>query len=157
MTETVVVTNHFDASPDLVWEHVRTPRLLQQVAAPLIEFKPIDPPVWPERWEVGDYLCAMKFYGVLPIGRQTISISFPEPEGETRFLRDNGHSAMIRKWDHWLSVTPEGNGTRYEDRLTLDAGWRTPFVAAFARVFYRHRQARWQKLIAGEFRQGEAA
>ncbi|MEO1040714.1 MAG: hypothetical protein AAFX52_00345 [Pseudomonadota bacterium] len=157
MTSTVVVTALFDASSDDVWHAATASSTLHHVAAPMVLFEPVNPPSLPARWEDGDYLCALRLFGFLPIGQQVIGISYPPPEGETRFLRDNGHSASIKRWDHWVSVTPEGNGTRYQDRLEIDAGWRTPVVAAFAKAFYTHRQARLRKLVTGGLRKEEAA
>ncbi|GGY42349.1 hypothetical protein [Parvularcula lutaonensis] len=157
MTAEVVLSTYLDASADEVWEHATKPRVLHYVASPMIAFEAINPPAFPERWETGDYLCAMKLAGVLPIGQQVIGISYPPAEGGKRFLRDDGHSASIKRWDHWVTIEPEGEGTRYEDRLTLDAGWRTPVVAAFARSFYSHRQARWRELVASGFRYGDGS
>ena len=74
--------------------------------------------------------------------------------GEVWSIRDNGHGAMIKTWDHMIEVAPDGDGTRFTDRVTVDAGWLTPFVALFARVFYRHRQRRWRRLIANGFDYG---
>ncbi|MEM6913962.1 MAG: hypothetical protein AAF511_08285 [Pseudomonadota bacterium] len=157
MTSTVAVTTYFDAPADEIWQKATATSTLHVVAAPMVTFQPVDPPSLPVRWEDGDYLCALRLFGFLPIGQQVIGISYPPPEGETRFLRDNGHSQSIKRWDHWVSVTPEGEGTRYEDRLEIDAGWQTPIVAAFAKAFYTHRQARLRKLAAGGFGNKEAA
>ena len=157
MTRTIVVTTLIDAGPDVVWREVGTTRLLRFVTSPLISFSPVEPITWPDVWEAGEYLCSMRLFGFLPIGRQVIDISFPPPDGDTRFVRDNGRSASIKRWDHWISISPKGEGTRYEDRLDLDAGWRTPIVAAFAKAFYIHRQARLRKLAARQFSYEEAA
>jgi len=62
-------------------------------------------------------------------------------------LRDNGYSALITTWDHWITVEPDGErGTRYRDEVEVKAGLLTPFVWLFAQVFYRHRQRRWRAL-----------
>ncbi|MEM1379255.1 MAG: hypothetical protein AAGH41_01385 [Pseudomonadota bacterium] len=148
----IVVSTHLPASPDAVWDAAQTTRLLRYVSRPLLHFAPIRPPIWPERWPEGEHLAGLRLFGVLPIGRQVIGISFPPPEGDKRFIRDNGRSAMIKRWDHTVTIEPDGEGTRYEDRLALDAGLLTPVVALFARVFYQHRQARWRKLTAAGFR-----
>lgn len=142
------------ADPDRVWQEVNRPALLDFVAAPLLRFAPLDPPHFPEVWEHRDYLVAMRFMGVLPVGRQTISISHPAPEGAARFVRDNGYGAMIRRWDHLITIEPAPGGTRYVDRLILEAGVLTPAIALFARVFYAHRQRRWRKLAAHGFTYG---
>ena len=152
---TVTLRTRLPAPADLVWAGVNTPRVLAEVSKPLIDFRPIDPPVWPDTWPDGEALAAMRLFGVLPIGRQVIGISRPPPEGEKRFLRDDGRGGAmsgIRRWDHLITVEPDGDGTAYEDRVTVEAGLRTPLVAAFARRFYRHRQARWRALAADSAR-----
>lgn len=67
-------------------------------------------------------------------------------------LRDNGHSVLISKWDHWVTVTPGPNGgTNYSDEVEVSAGALTPFIWAFAQIFYWHRQRRWRGLAKSLF------
>ena len=112
-----------DMPLEQVWDAVRQPRTLAWVAAPLLRFRPIDPPHWPDRWSPGRHRVAMRFLGVVPMGRQWIDVSFP-----------------ARRADD-----PDG-GTDYRDRVDLAAGVLTPVVWAFAHLFYRWRQARWRAL-----------
>ncbi len=158
MTAEVRIATQLDAPPDEIWRRMNRPATLVAVSKPMIRFTPIDPAALPEVWEERDYLCAMHLFGWLPVGRQVISISRPPPEGDRRYLRDNGHSASIRRWDHVITVAPRDGGTFYEDHLVLDAGLRTPIVATFARRFYTHRQNRWRQLVAAGFRvEGDAS
>ena len=63
--------------------------------------------------------------------------------------------ALIRRWDHLITIEPAGpRRTRYTDWVEAEAGLLTPLVWAFARVFYAHRQRRWQRLVAHGFRYG---
>ena len=95
----------------------------------------------------------MFLFGFIPLGWQAIVISLPEPRGNTRFVRDNGHSPLIRRWDHWITIEPseDGKRTRYTDTVEVEAGLLTPVIAAFARVFYAHRQRRWRALARTGF------
>ncbi|MCK0097346.1 hypothetical protein MWU60_17340 [Yoonia sp. F2084L] len=145
--KTIEITTHLDATPDEIWEEVNKPRLLFFVARPLIRFKPVKPRNLPNSWHEEDYLFAMFWYGFLPLGRQTISISRSTKGQDARVLRDNGHSALIKRWDHLILVQADGNGTRYTDRVEVEAGILTPLVAAFARGFYAHRQRRLRILV----------
>jgi hypothetical protein len=112
---------------------VRTPHLLRQVASPL-------------HW------VRLKLFGVLPIGRQAIVISYPQTENaQTFMLRDNGYSPLINKWDHLITAQEVNGGTLYRDSVTIKAGILTPFVWLFARLFYAHRQRRWATLAANGF------
>lgn len=146
----IALTTHLAASPDRVWHYVQRSALLDHIAAPMIRFKPRDG-AFPEQWADGHYTAMMLLSGILPLGQQTIGIEFPPPKGETLILRDNGYGSLIKRWDHWIFVEPEGGGTRYTDRVDIEAGILTPFVALFARLFYGHRQRRWKKLIAANF------
>lgn len=149
--KTVEVTTHLNADPDRVWEAANTSRLLLFVVKPMMHFIPVKPKVLPELWEEGDYLLRMKWFGIVPFGRQVISVSRPPPQGPVRMLRDNGHGTLIRRWDHLISIGPEGDGTRYTDKIEIDAGFLTQLVSAFARKFYAHRQERWHALVKADF------
>lgn len=151
MTQTVERTTHLEVPTHIVREHVMRAELLQYVARPMLHFRPIEPKTFPDVWTEGSYRASLWFLGVLPVGWQAIKIE-PQPiRGETWSIRDNGHGMMIRTWDHMIEIEPDGDGTRYTDRVEVDAGILTPFVALFARIFYAHRQRRWHKLIANDF------
>lgn len=152
MPATVELTTLLDCTPEEAFAQVQRSALLDHVAAPLIRFAPRGAP-FPEKWEPGEYRAWMFLFGVMPIGWQAVVISLPEPCGEVRFLRDNGYGPLIRRWDHWIAIGPDpgGAGTRYIDQVTVDAGMFTPLVAAFARIFYAHRQRRWRALARTRF------
>lgn len=125
---------------------VRTPALLEHVAAPLLRFVPIDPPVFPPFWAESDYRVQVKLFGVVPLGRQTIAISIGALEGAFA-VRDNGSGDLAQRWDHRITIVPDGEGRcTYRDEVEIEAGPLTPIVWAFANYFYRHRQRRWRKL-----------
>ncbi|KEO89405.1 hypothetical protein EH31_12220 [Erythrobacter longus] len=153
MQRVVELTTTLDCAPDEAWTYVRTSALLDYIAAPLIRFVPRGGKRFPPDWTVGEHRALMLLFGIIPIGWQAIVISFPEPDGEVRTLRDNGYGPMIKRWDHWIEIAPDtgGTATRYTDRVTVDAGFLTPLVAGFARVFYAHRQRRWRSLVAKGF------
>ncbi|WP_152612992.1 hypothetical protein [Tateyamaria sp. ANG-S1] len=134
-----------------VWAEVQKPELLHFVAHPILKFHPVNPDQFPPRWHQGDYVVSMFWRGICPIGRQTISISHPRaPEG-TRIIRDNGHSALIKRWDHLITLQADGSGTRYTDRVVIEAGLLTRPVTMFAKSFYTHRQRRWRLLVDSGF------
>ncbi|MBY4891738.1 hypothetical protein KUL25_03040 [Rhodobacteraceae bacterium N5(2021)] len=128
------------------------PGLMQAVCAPILRFRLIHPPAWPDRFGPGAYAVQVRFLGVLPPGRQVINISFPPcPEGQF-LMRDNGHAALIARWDHRLTAIADGTGrTRYTDRVEIEAGWKTALVAAFARALFAHRQRRLHHLATTGF------
>jgi hypothetical protein len=149
----VCLTTILPCRPDETWARVSTSALLLHVAAPLIHFTPKAGTSFPAIWEPGEYRAWMWLFGFIPIGWQAVVISEPAPQGDTRFIRDNGYGPLIRRWDHWIEIAPaaEGGGTRYTDTVTIEAGLLTPLIAAFARVFYAHRQRRWRSLAQTGF------
>ena len=61
-----------------------------------------------------------------------------------RVLKSREHNRSVTRWDHSLSIQPEGQGCLWTDRVVIDAergGWAT---ARFARYVYarRHRHRR---------------
>jgi hypothetical protein len=151
MPVTVELATHLDCTPDEAWEQVQNSALVQHVAAPLIRFTPRGEP-FPAHWQPREYRAWMWLYGVIPLGWQAVVISYPAAEGTTRYLRDNGYSPSIRRWDHRIAISPQAEGgTLYVDRVEIEAGLLTPLIAAFARVFYDHRQRRWRALARDRF------
>jgi hypothetical protein len=129
--------------------HVRTTRLLQYIAHPLIRFVP-EQELPAEIPDEGTFRVRMYLLGVVPLGWQAIVVSFPEHAGGF-CLRDNGYSPLISRWDHVITIEPAGDGTLYRDRVAIEAGVITPLVWLFAQAFYRHRQRRWRELVRGRF------
>ena len=134
---------------------VMTPRLLSYVASPMVSFVPLNPTEWPQQWEEKKYLVGMRLFGFIPLGSQTVNISVPSQGSQHLELRDNGYSGFIPKWDHLITIKGVEGGTLYTDRVEVQARLFTPFVWVFAWLFYRHRQRRWQKLVAGGFSYGQ--
>jgi hypothetical protein len=146
----VDVSTTLACSLDEAIAHVRTPRLLQFVASPLVRFVPVEPSEFPDVWGEGRYTVALRLFGVIPFGEQAIVISMP-PTDTGFCVRDAGHGALISTWDHLITITPQGTGCHYRDRVHVRAGVLTPVVWLFAQWFYRHRQRRWRVLCASGF------
>lgn len=148
----IEITSHLPIPPALAWEQVQSPQLLQHIAAPLLTFHPRDGD-FPQTWSPGEYRAGLRLFGLLPVGEQVIGIEYPPsgaPDGG-HVLRDNGRGGLVTRWDHLMLIAPENGGTRYTDRVEIEAGMVTGLAAAFAGYFYRHRQRRWRQLIARDF------
>jgi hypothetical protein len=152
MATTVTLSTTLDCGPEEAWARLQTSALLMHVAAPLIRFTPKGERPFPAIWVPGEYRAWMWLFGLVPIGWQAVVISHPEPDGDTRFIRDNGYGPLIKRWDHWIAIRPDGRGmTHYTDTVHIEAGLLTPLIVAFARVFYAHRQRRWRALAGAGF------
>lgn len=135
--------------PETVWAEVQTAPLLMHIAWPLVRFVPAgDEPL--ETFKPGGrYSAKLRLFGILPFGTQWIVTSVHEPETGVwpKRLRDNGYSALISRWDHWITIAPsDDGGTNYLDEVDISAGIMTPFIWAFSQLFYWHRQRRWRGL-----------
>lgn len=142
-------STHIALKPEAVWAEVQTAGLLQHIAWPLVRFEPVFSTAFDRFREGGRYEVKLRLFGIIPFGTQWIVTSLHEAEGTDwpKRLRDNGHSALISRWDHWITVMPDPNGgTHYSDEVEVSAGALTPFIWAFAQIFYWHRQRRWRGL-----------
>jgi ligand-binding SRPBCC domain-containing protein len=136
--------------PEAVWDAVQRHELLRHIAWPLLRFVPRRGEQWPAHFTEGQAVAArLHLFGIIPMGEQWIvpSLYTPDGGGWPRRLRDNGHSRLIKRWDHWITVEPDSDGgTAYRDTVDVDARLLTPAIGLFAHLFYRHRQRRWRKL-----------
>ncbi len=151
----VEVSTYLPLPPDEVWVLLLRPETLVRVSAPLLHFTPRAGTL-PDRWQAGEYQLGVKLFGLIPLDDQIVGIEFPAHRGPGHSLRDNGRACardggpggLIRRWDHTMLVEPEGTGTRYTDRVEVEAGVLTGAAALFARMLYRHRQKNWRRLFA---------
>ncbi len=126
-----------------VAEALDRPALMQAAAAPLMQLISDEPGGYPARWPGGTHRVKLRLFGVLPLGPQTIDISWPPPSPGIARLRDNGHGPLIKRWDHTITVSDNHDGTTtYTDDLTIGAGLLTPFVWLSAQLLFIHRQRR---------------
>ena len=140
------------APAEWVAAQLQSTAVFRHITAPLLRFAPSRGP-WPAHWAPGALELRLSLFGLLPLGRQTaqISVSPGAAESDWPRLRDNGHGQLMRRWDHRITLQslPDGT-TRYTDEVVLQARhlpWlMTPLSAAFAQLFYRHRQRRWRQL-----------
>lgn len=142
-------STHIALKPETVWAEVQTAGVLQHIAWPLVRFIPVDDAAFESFRPGGRYEVKLRLFGIIPFGTQWIVTSMHEADGTDwpKRLRDNGHSALISRWDHWITVMPEPNGgTHYSDEVEVSAGALTLFIWAFAQIFYWHRQRRWRGL-----------
>ena len=145
----IELTTRLEATAEHIWQELQKPALLKHVAAGRLRFVPIEPPAFPEHWRDGDYRVALRGFGWLPLGEQVISIRIRDDE---RTLHDHGSSRFFRRWEHRISLQPDGpDATRYTDRVEFDAGMLNPLLLPLVTDFFRHRQRRWRRLVENGF------
>lgn len=94
----------------------------------------------------------VRAFGLLPVGRQSIDISYPHRDDDVRVMRDDGGGlagplALVTGWHHAMAVSPAPGGrTLYRDRLLFDAGAVTPLLWPVFWTFWQWRGARIRRL-----------
>jgi hypothetical protein len=149
-------TTILNCSPEQAWQELQTSRLLDYIAAPLVRFVPVQVPALPTIWEERSYLVELRLFDRISLGKQWIVITRQIVEttpGQQRYeLRDNGHGDLIATWDHRIFVHEPADGcTNYTNQVEVKPRLLTPFVWAFASMFYRYRQHRWRQLLKRNF------
>jgi hypothetical protein len=91
----------------------------------------------------------MKLFGVIPMGKQWINISFPNTNEVRAFqMLDDGEGDLMRRWRHLITVTSTPSGqTCYADEVDVDAGWLTLPVFVWTYGYFLYRQVRWRRLM----------
>lgn len=138
---------------DAAWNALRSPRVFKQVMKPLFTVKSLEPGGLPDQWsQDDDHLVALRLFGVIPLGTQTIDVAFTERPGGVRMLIDTGHARtgpmrFIKDWDHRMAVSSRSDGrTLYRDRLIVRAGVLTPFVWIGMWLMWQHRAKKIKQL-----------
>ncbi|PID37410.1 MAG: hypothetical protein CR993_00580 [Rhodobacterales bacterium] len=121
---------------------------MAHICAPLIRFRPLDPPAFPVTWEAREYRAALRLFGVIPLGWQVIGVEFVHASNAPYELLDRGRGPLMRVWNHRILIAPDADGLRYTDELTYDAGWLSHPLRPFLRFFFAHRQQRLARLLA---------
>lgn len=138
-----------DMPLDEVWSRVKKVSTLHYVANPILKFEAVNPKILSEEWIDGDYETSLFLFGHIPFGRQHIVIEIPSTtSNNTKVLIDHGYGSMVRIWKHTITLTKKTDlQTNYQDEVIIQAGVLTPFVWAFAWIFYRWRRRNWFRLI----------
>ncbi|MGH2978781.1 MAG: hypothetical protein ACRDLQ_03985 [Solirubrobacterales bacterium] len=138
------VSTRLSAPADVVWDTVKRTDTLRYVTRGLLGFR-IDGET-PERLTEGEtYSMRLLFFGVLPAWRHEIHVARLDEAAHE--IRTEERGGPVRSWRHRIAVDGEGWGsTRYLDEIEIAAGALTPFVWAYAQLFYRYRQMRWRRL-----------
>jgi len=116
-----------DCVPDAAWQALRDPQMLVAASRPLIAVRSREP--LPTEWDDKKvYTVGLWLFGLIPLGKRTIDVSYSERPGNVRMLIDQGEAlggplGLMRDWDHRMAISPgKGKTTLYRDRLVVRAG-----------------------------------
>ncbi len=129
-----------------VWDRVKTPALLEYVSRGFIQFKPLEE-AFPDQWEDGHtYATRMSIFGCIPFGG-VHHLHIEKIDESAMQIQTREWDNKARIWDHEVVIQDLGNGqTYYRDTIVIYGGFWTGLITTFARIFYKHRHKRWQKL-----------
>jgi len=144
MATTVHVESELPTSADRVWAAVLRPSTMTYVCRGVLGFPSLAGRTEP--FHQGDRGSGwILLFHALPLHRHTIEVVELDPD--VRTVRTLEHGGLLRSWRHTLHVEPStANRCRYSDTVEIDAGALTPLVVGFAKLLYRYRHRRWQRL-----------
>ena len=124
-------------SPTRLSDLVTDYAALHEVSKPLVVFTGV-----PSDGHVragDDWTARVRLLGVLPA--QDYRMTVKTCDAERMSFRSEEKGAGVDAWVHEVAVYPRPDGSRLTERVTVEAGARTPVFAAWARFLYgrRHR------------------
>ena len=144
----LTVSSMIPMGVDAVWHKVKTSAALVFVARGMVTFQPSGGR-FPDAWQEGTTVTTrMRLYGIIPMGGLH-SLHFESVDNENKVLQTRESDASAKVWDHRISLKANGtDSTFYQDEVIIYGGALTGLITFWARLFYIHRQKRWQQ-IAG--------
>lgn len=148
----VMLKLELDCTPDAAWAALRRPTVFRAVSAPFTTFSSLEPDGFPEQWPEGDHRVRGKAFGIIPVGEQSIDISYPQPRDGVRVVRDSGGGVsgplgLVTYWQHSMAVSELADGrTLYRDKLVYDAGLLNFVMWPVFWLFWQWRAARIRRL-----------
>ncbi len=141
---TVVKSSLFPASKKEVFRLLQKFSLLSAIAYPYITFTPVNGNK-NLIWQVDrTFEFKAKLLGFIPFGTHSINVK----EFDEDNIYTNEVNTYVPVWNHRITLEEiSEEETLYTDIVEINAGWRTPFVYAWAKCFYAHRQRKWVRIL----------
>ncbi|WP_179380119.1 hypothetical protein [Jannaschia marina] len=134
MLRTVIVEAWYPRDPDALFAELCDLAEMKEAMARIAHYEGL-----PERpVKEGDrFSVDVTLYGFIKTRDHVMEVERLDVPG--RLIQSREHNPQVRRWDHTLTVEPEGDGALWRDLVVLDAGWQTPLTARFCRHVYGHR------------------
>ncbi len=148
-TRTISVSSILPAAADRIWSLLTRVETLQYIAAPYATFTPVGRSKALIFKEGETTQFRLYLFGFVPLGIHTI---YMRRFDRAAYSVDTEESSKgIPVWNHSISLVPREKGTvYYTDEVTIGAGFMTGIVCLWGRLFFRHRQRKWKKLLSGK-------
>lgn len=140
----LTVASRIPMNIEAAWEKVQTLDLLRFIAKGMITFAPAHNKFLEKYTESSKIETKMKFYGFIPmIGVHTLF--FEKIDHEKKILQTKESDVLAKVWNHKISMKKVDESTiDYEDEIVIYGGVWTSLIVFWAKLFYKHRQKRWQ-------------
>lgn len=153
----ITVSSTFDLPFEKARQLILRPDTMQTVARPMMNFRAVSPKNLPEQWEAGKiYRIKLYSFGFIPLGWYDIKIEIDQDDKNIVIGRDRGHGQIVNIWNHAIIIKRGGDKTHYSDEVDVHAGLFTLLIAFYAKIFYRHRQKRWKRIVIPATTEGPA-
>ncbi len=148
MSKTIVVDSVLPAGVEEIWARLLNIETLRYIARPMMTFVPVGQEGRDAVWiEGGSYTYKIRMWGMLPVGKEH-RIRVKRMDREKCFIETQESNRMVPVWNHRIELEAAGEERSvYRDIVEIEAGWRTPAVAWWSKMFYRHRQRKWNRLL----------
>jgi ligand-binding SRPBCC domain-containing protein len=145
--KTVRIENSYPYPADRVWALATDFASFTEVMDGIVTFEGLPT----GRTETGQKISVqVSVLGKLP--KQSYHMEVVECDDQTMLLRSSERGAGIKSWRHTLRVIPTLDGCKLTDEIEIDAGWKTPVFALWARYVYNARhKPRLRILARGSF------
>lgn len=137
---------------DKAWSHVTTSKLLVYVAKGKVTFQPVGDS-FPSIWKQGESVqTRMLLFGIIPFGG-IHNLFFEKIDAVNHILQTTENDDAAKVWNHNISLIKVDEHTiSYKDEVIIYGGILTPFISAWAKSFYKHRQKRWLLVAANNLK-----
>lgn len=143
---TVHLSHIYAHPPYAVWAVATDLDCLKDAVRGLLTFKGM-PSGAIEEGQVLDVTVSL--FGVLPAQPYRMEILTCDAQKMCFVSREQGMG--VEHWQHSLRIVPHADGAELIDEIEIEAGWRTPIIAAWARYMYRRRHKPRLVMLARDY------
>lgn len=131
---TVYLSHVYDTSPSAVWRVATDLDCLQRAVRGVLLFEGM-PSCAIAQGQIIDVTVSM--FGVLPAQPYRMEVIAFDEDTLTFTSREKGMG--VEHFQHNLRIVPHPRGAELIDEVEIEAGWRTPMIAAWVRFMYKRR------------------
>jgi len=141
----IIISSTLNNSAEKIWERILNIETLIEICKPMATFKSVTNEK-NIKWELNkEYVFTLFIYGLLPFGKHKILLE--KLDKENKIILSKEHNNIVRIWNHKILMENSGeNIIKYTDEVEIYAGIFTFFVAIWAKMFYKHRQKKWETI-----------